>query len=304
MLLLDRVARSFGSVHAVQSVSFSVAGGSVFGLLGPNGAGKTTTMRMILGIYPPDSGTIAWKGQRINARLRRRFGYLPEERGLYGRMRVREQIIYFARLHGLALGDAERRTDRWIEGLSLGEYATRNCSELSKGNQQKVQMACAAVHDPELLILDEPFSGLDPINAEALLDAMKGLVASGTTLLLSTHQMWQIERICSEFCIIAEGRVRAQGTLVQLRGAFPTRTVRVVPDTPAIRAVFDAAGALLQPSENDGVLYSLPADADFGALLRGAVAAGPVTTFERAEPSLTEIYLHALDGASRDAVAA
>jgi ABC-2 type transport system ATP-binding protein len=298
MLALDHVSRSFGKVAAVRDVSFTVASGAVFGLLGPNGAGKTTTMRMILGIYPQDAGTITWHGEKIDAKLRLRFGYLPEERGLYGRVAVRDQIIYFARLHGLHLGEAERRADEWLKVLNIEEYAKRPSGELSKGNQQKVQMACAAAHGPELLILDEPFSGLDPVNAEAMVEAIGTLAARGTTLILSSHQMWQIEQVCSEFCIIAAGQVRTRGSLAELRDAFPTRTVRVAPDTPEIRAVFDGAGVPVPPSlegPRDGeAAFSVPADADFGRLLRAAAAAGPLTTFDRVEPSLNDIYLRAI----------
>ena len=302
MLVLEKVTRSFGRVRAVRGISFTVNTGSVFGLLGPNGAGKTTTMRMILGIYPPDGGTITWKGQPVDTTMRRRFGYLPEERGLYGRMRVRDQIAYFGRLHGMRSADAQKGAVEWIERLDIGEYADRACGELSKGNQQKVQVACAALHEPELLILDEPFSGLDPHNAEALLTAMQTLRRRGTTLVLSSHQMWQIERICSEFCVIAGGEVRARGTLGELRKAFPTRTVRVAPDTPEIRAVFRQAGAAEQSSEQDEIAYAVAADADFGALLRDVVAAGPVTSFERAEPSLSDIYVRALDDPNANGV--
>jgi len=300
MLVLDRVTRSFGGVRAVRGVSFTVSTGGVYGLLGPNGAGKTTTMRMILGIYPPDSGTISWNGHPVDAALRRRFGYLPEERGLYGRMRVREQIVYFGRLHGLTHADADRRCDEWMDRLDIAQYARRACSELSKGNQQKVQMACASLHDPELLILDEPFSGLDPLNAEALLRAMQALRERGTTLVLSSHQMWQIERICTEFCVVAGGEVRARGTLPELRRAFPTRTVRVSPDTPEIRAVFRRAGAAEQSADDEALAYAVSADADFSALLREVVAAGPVTTFDRAEPSLSEIYVRAVGDQPND----
>jgi ABC-2 type transport system ATP-binding protein len=294
MLILDHVRRSFGDVAAVRDVSFAVQPASVFGLLGPNGAGKTTTMRMILGIYPPDGGTITWKGGVIDAHVRRRFGYLPEERGLYARMRVREQVIYFGRLHGLELGDAERRTDDWLDALGIAEYAKRPCSELSKGNQQKVQMACAVVHAPELLILDEPFSGLDPVNAEAMVRAIERLAAQGTALVLSSHQMWQIEQVCGSFCVIAKGEVRAHGTLAELRATFPTRTVHVAPPTAATRAVFDRAGAVERPTSDGSASFVLPATADFGALLRAVVEAGPVTSFEPEEPSLNDIYLRAI----------
>ena len=301
MLVIDRVRRSFGPILAVDDISFSCERGSVFGLLGPNGAGKTTTMRMILDIYQPDAGTITWDGKRIDRATRRRFGYLPEERGLYAKMRVREQIVYFGRLHGLSETDARARAATWMETLAIEQYAKRPCSELSKGNQQKVQLACAVLHEPELLILDEPFSGLDPLNAEILLACFRRLAEAGTTLVLSSHQMWQIESLCKEFCIIGAGRVRARGTLAELRGMFPTRTVRVAPDLPAIRAAFERAGAPEPLALDAGLQYELPATTDFGALLRLAVEAGPVSTFDRREPSLNAIYVHALEASANGA---
>ncbi len=299
-LVLSRVARSFGSVVAVRDVSLTVPPGTTFGLLGPNGAGKTTTMRMILGILVPDSGSVAWDGRPIDGRVRRRFGYLPEERGLYGKLKVREQIAYFGRLHGIAAPDDERRAMAWIERLGLDEYANRPCAELSKGNQQKVQIACAALHEPELLVLDEPFSGLDPVNAQMLLDTLRTLQAAGTSLILSSHQMWQLEELCDAFCLIADGTVRADGTLASLRSSWPTRIVEVEPPAEPLRAVLDAtAGArALPPGEGTALAYEVPADADAAELLRRLVAAGDVTRFERVEPSLRDIYLRAIGDAA------
>jgi ABC-2 type transport system ATP-binding protein len=294
MLVLDRVRRSFGSVPAVRDISLAVARGSTFGLLGPNGAGKTTTMRMILGILLPDAGSVTWNGIPIDDAVRRRFGYLPEERGLYGKMRVRDQIVYFGRLHGLAENDAGRRADRWIERLELGAYTKRPCSELSKGNQQKVQVACAALHDPEFIILDEPFSGLDPVNAEMLLGVLRELQSRGATLVLSSHQMWQIEHLCDAFCIIAAGEVRAAGTLAELRDAWPTRTIELEPASAALAAVMAAEpGVIARPRTNGTLAYEIPAATPLPPLLRRLVAAGDVSRFERREPSLNDIYLHA-----------
>jgi ABC-2 type transport system ATP-binding protein len=295
MLVVDRVRRSFGSVAAVRDVSFAVEPGEIFGLLGPNGAGKTTMMRMILGIYVPDGGSINWKARPLDLRVRRTFGYLPEERGLYGKMNVRDHIVYFGRLHGIATGTASQRADHWMEVLGIAKYATRACNELSKGNQQKVQMACAIVHAPELLVLDEPFSGLDPMNARAMLDCIRTLAAGGTSLILSSHQMFQIEEACNSFCIVGDGLVRASGTLAHLRAAFPTRVVRVSPDVPEIRAAFARNGAPEPLAGSPGGLeYEFPASTDFGALLRDVVAAGSVESFERREPSLGQIYARAL----------
>ncbi len=294
MLVVDRVSRSFGSFEAVRDVSFTAARGSVIGLIGPNGAGKTTTMRMLLGIYVPDGGSVTWDGTRVGLSTRRRFGYLPEERGLYGKMNVRDQIAYFARLHGLGAGAARANAETWMARLQLEEYAGRACNELSKGNQQKVQLASAVVHDPELLVLDEPFSGLDPVNAAAIMECIRGLAERGAAVVLSSHQMFQIEEACRSFCIVAAGRVRARGSLRELRRAFPTRSVRVSPDLPAVRALFAGRGAAEPRVAGAELIYELPAATDFGALLREAVAAAPLETFERAEPTLGQIYLRAL----------
>jgi ABC-2 type transport system ATP-binding protein len=291
----DHVRRSFGSVAAVKDVSFSVDRGTTFGLLGPNGAGKTTTMRMILGILVPDSGEMRWNGGRIDRNARRLFGYLPEERGLYGKMKVKEQIIYFARLHGVGRADAATNADRWIADLGLAEYADRACGELSKGNQQKVQVACAAAHDPELLILDEPFSGLDPVNAQTVYEKLEDLHKRGTTLVLSSHQMWQLETLCDRFCIIAGGTTRAAGTLASLRSIWPTRTIVVQPDDPKSRDVLAAVdGARMLSSLAGELRASVPAGTDLAALLRALAGVSPLTRFEPLEPSLEEIYRRAI----------
>jgi len=295
VLEVRHVRKDFGAVTAVRDVSFSIARGSTFGLLGPNGAGKTTTMRMVVGIYAPDAGSVTWNGAPITDRVRRRFGYLPEERGLYGKMRVREQIMYFGRLHGLMDPEVANKADAWIEKLGLKTYVNRTCAELSKGNQQKVQVACAAVHDPELLILDEPFSGLDPVNADMLLETLSDLKARGTTLVLSSHQMWQLERLCDQFCIITAGENRASGTLGQLRQAWPTRIIKVEPPTNAVRTILEripSAHAL--PSENGALYYEVPTDTELPGLLRDLVNAEAITRFESIDPSLHEIYIHTI----------
>lgn len=297
MLQVQHVRKDFGAVRAVRDVSFSIAAGSTFGLLGPNGAGKTTTMRMIVGIYLSDAGSIQWKDAPIDGRMRRRFGYLPEERGLYGRMKVREQIAFFGRLHGLVEPDVTTRTQRWIDNLELNEYVDRPCAELSKGNQQKVQIACAAVHNPELLVLDEPFTGLDPVNADMLLATLRELKASGTTLVLSSHQMWQLEQLCDHFCIITGGENRASGTLPQLRGAWTTRVIRIEPASAAVRGVLDRVpGARSLPGEEGELLYEVPAQTALPEVLRNLVAVEAVTRFEAIEPSLHDIYVRTIEG--------
>lgn len=296
MLEVSHVRKDFGAVRAVRDVSFNIEPGSTFGLLGPNGAGKTTTMRMILGIYAPDGGSIRWRAEAISDKTRRRFGYLPEERGLYGKMKVRDQISYFGRLHGLKEPEITERTARWIEQLGLQSYAERPCAELSKGNQQKVQVACAAVHDPELLVLDEPFSGLDPVNAEVLLTTLNGLKARGTTLVLSSHQMWQLEQICDAFCIITEGENRASGTLAQLRSNFPTRVIKVEPASVAVKNVMESMthGRAL-PGANGALYYEVPVGTALPDLLRRLVDAEAITRFESIEPSLHDIYIRTIE---------
>jgi ABC-2 type transport system ATP-binding protein len=252
-------------------------------------------MRMIVGIYAPDGGSITWNDRPIDDRVRRRFGYLPEERGLYGKMKVRDQIVYFGRLHGLHDPEISQRTDAWIEQLGLREYANRPCAELSKGNQQKVQVACAAVHDPELLILDEPFSGLDPVNAEVLLKTLTHLKNRGTTLVLSSHQMWQLEQICDAFCIITGGHNRASGTLEELRANWPTRVIKVEPATQALRSVLERVPHARAIEGNGALYYEVPLGTEYPPLLRDLVAADAVTRFDALEPSLQEIYMHTIE---------
>lgn len=296
MLAAEHLRKDFGAVRAVDDVSFSIPAGTTFGLLGPNGAGKTTTMRMLLGIIVPDGGSVHWKGTRITGRLRRRFGYLPEERGLYGKMKVREQIAYFGRLHGLTEPAVTQDTNRWIEQLALSEYANRPAAELSKGNQQKVQVACAAVHEPELLILDEPFTGLDPVNAQMLHTTLLDLESRGTALVLSSHQMWQLEDLCASFCIVSAGRNRATGTLAQLRASWPTRVISVAPATDAVRKVLQGiAQAKALPGVDGSLQYSVPANTPFAEVLRSLVQTEPITKFEALEPSLQEIYLRVIE---------
>lgn len=297
MLVADRLRKGFGSVVAVSDVSFDVPTGSTFGLIGPNGAGKTTTMRLVLGIYESDGGSVTWNGTAIHRKTRRRFGYLPEERGLYGKMKVREQIVYFGKLHGLGESEGRRKTDAWLERLEIGAYAERPCAELSKGNQQKVQIACAAVHEPELLVLDEPFSGLDPVNAEMLLRVLGELKAKGTTLVLSSHNMWQMEELCDRFCIIDGGATRALGTLGELRAAWPTRVIRTSPPSENVRAVLSGlAGARALPSTNGTLDYEVPAATPFAEVLNRLVASEAITRFEAVEPSLHDIYIHTVEG--------
>jgi ABC-2 type transport system ATP-binding protein len=211
--------------------------------------------------------------------------------------------MYFGRLHGLHDPQIAEHTNAWLEQLGLREYADRPCAELSKGNQQKVQVACAAVHDPELLILDEPFSGLDPVNADILLKTLTELKNRGTTLVLSSHQMWQLEQICDAFCIITGGQNRASGTLEQLRAAWPTRVIKVEPATAALRGVLDRVPNARAIPGNGALYYEVPVGTAYPALLRDLVSADAVTRFDALEPSLQEIYLHTIGSDNGGALA-
>jgi ABC-2 type transport system ATP-binding protein len=218
MLELSGLHKRFGARVALDGVSFSVRPGEVFGFVGANGAGKTTTMRIVLGVLAADQGSVRWDGREVDAGLRRQFGYMPEERGLYPKMRVRDQLVYLARLHGLTRPAAGTAADQLLERLGISDRAHDRVEELSLGNQQRVQLAAALVHDPMLLVLDEPFSGLDPVGVDVLAEVLKERVAAGTPLVFSSHQLELVERLCDSVGVIAGGRMVATGTVVELSG--------------------------------------------------------------------------------------
>ncbi|HXW50907.1 MAG TPA: ATP-binding cassette domain-containing protein [Candidatus Acidoferrales bacterium] len=291
MLDVNRVSKSFGPVRAVSELSFQARPGAVFGLLGPNGAGKTTTIRMILDILTPDAGEVRWKGWRVDADLRHTFGYLPEERGLYPKMKIPDQMLFFARIHGMSTNDAKARIDELFEAFGLADKLKSTPAELSKGNQQKVQFIAAILHRPPLLVLDEPFSGFDPVNVEVVKDAVRKLIANGTTVLLSSHRMEQVEELCQDICIIDRSQSVLSGNLAEIKHTWPDRFIRMtrLPDMSFLAAF---AGAAARPS-SDGISdVKLPVGVDPAAVLRAAVSQGPVDHFEVVEPSLNDIYLH------------
>jgi ABC-2 type transport system ATP-binding protein len=288
-LILSNVARSFGDVVAVRDVSFTVPAGIAYGLLGPNGAGKTTTMRMILGILVPDGGTVTWDGAPVDYDVRRRFGYLPEERGLYGKLKVREQIAYFGRLHGVAAAEAAKRAAAWIERLGLDAYADRPCAELSKGNQQKVQIACAALHDPELLVLDEPFSGLDPLVRDELIQGLLDRIGE-TTLFLSSHDLAEIESFASHVGYLEQGTLLFSEEMTTLSGRF--RRVQFLVD-PANALPSELPDMWLEV-ERSGSLVSFTHSAFRGDAQATAQVAGlfpSATNIECVPVSLRSIFL-------------
>jgi ABC-2 type transport system ATP-binding protein len=293
MLEVDNISKTFGAVHAVTELSFTSNPGTIFGLLGPNGAGKTTTIRMILDIIEPDSGQVRWAGKQVDAEIRHSFGYLPEERGLYPKMKVRDQLMFLAQLHGVSAGDARRRIGEFATALNLTENLDKTSQELSKGNQQKVQFIAAIAHAPPLLVLDEPFSGFDPINVEVVKQTIRELVGRGTAVLLSSHRMEQVEELCEDVCIIDRSRAVLAGNLHEIKRNWPDRFVRMtrVPVTDFLKQF---AGATEMPGRDGFLDVKLPPTVAPSDVLRAAMAAGPIDHFEVVEPSLNDIYLTAV----------
>lgn len=288
---LDRVNKSFGDFTAVKDLSLTVRAGRVFGLLGPNGAGKTTTIRMIVNITVPDSGTITVFGGKINAAFQDRIGYLPEERGLYRRMKIADQLRFFAELKNVRGKQVDARIDEWLERVKLPGWKYKRSMELSKGMQQKIQFIATVLHDPDLLILDEPFSGLDPINVELLKDIVLGLKRAGKTIIFSTHQMEIAEKICDDICLLNKSRKVFEGSLREIKSSFGRNSVAVrceggdgVLDDPTLvsKVVRHA----------DEALALLAQGADAQVLLSRLIDSGAkIGKFEMVEPSLNDIFI-------------
>src|ERR1700722_14548365 len=279
MLELDGLTRRFGDVVALDGLSFTVPTGQVFGFLGPNGAGKTTAMRAVFELVGLDAGSVRWNGATVTSRDRRRFGYMPEERGLYPGMVVVEQIEYLARLHGVAPGQARTAAMRWLEKLGVAERSTSKLEELSLGNQQRVQLAAALVHEPELLVLDEPLSGLDPVGIDAVSAVLVEEAAAGRGVLFSSHQIDLVEDLCQSVAIIDHGRLVAQGTVEDLTTSGRRRlVVKVAGDFTGAwaRAL---PGVTVSRVEGGAVRLVLDDATDPQTVLAVAMAAGPVEQF-------------------------
>jgi len=296
-LEVQGVYKAFGPVKAVQDVSFTVPQGRVCGLLGSNGAGKTTTMRMIMRIFLPDEGEIRWQGSPVTDEVRQGFGYLPEERGLYPKMQVREQLIYLTQLKGLSLAAATERVDLWIDRLELGEYALRRVEQLSKGNQQKVQFAAAAASRPSLCILDEPFTGLDPVNTLVMEQAFRTLASEGTTILFSSHNMDQVEALCDDVVLIHRSHTVLSGSLREVKRAARRQTVTLRLESGDYSFLNQIRGISSRRGQAGEMEISVPADLDPNGILREAMAASTVLEYHLGEPSLREIYLEKVGGA-------
>lgn len=294
MLELLGLTRRFGEVLALDDVSFSVPEGEIVGFVGPNGAGKTTAMRIALGVLEPDAGEVRFRGRPVDAATRRRFGYMPEERGLYPKMRVLDQLVYLARLHGLPLEDARSEARRAIQVLGVADRASSRVEALSLGNQQRVQLAAALVHRPEVLVLDEPFSGLDPVGVDVLSGVLREQAAAGVPVLFSSHQLDLVERLCESVVLIHRGRVVAAGRISELREADPRRLIRVEVASSDARWYADLEGVrLLEPRPEGAVLELLPGTST-APVLDAARAAGEVRAFEVVRPSLADIFRRAV----------
>jgi ABC-2 type transport system ATP-binding protein len=292
---LKNVTKRFDQFVAVRDLSFEVRQGTIFGLLGPNGAGKTTTIRMIVNIFAPDEGDVLVMGQHVSPELQSRIGYLPEERGLYKKMKIGEQLIFFANLKGLTSKDASIRVDQWLERLELSDWKNKKPTDLSKGMQQKVQFIASIIHDPEVMILDEPFSGLDPVSVNLLKGVILDLKKRGKTVIFSTHQMEQVEQMCDDICLINHATRVLSGGLKEVKRRYGRNTVILDYEGPD-----SFLGDDLIKRHNHFANYSeilLNDGADAQEVLRRALAAGArVNRFELVEPSLNEIFIETVTG--------
>lgn len=287
---LEKVRKSYDHFVAVDDLSFNIEQGSVFGLLGPNGAGKTSTIRMMIGITAPDSGSVRAFGQPFSRESLKKIGYLPEERGLYKKMKVLDELIFLGELHGLAAATARQRATEWCERLEIAEKLQSKVEELSKGMQQKIQFIAALVHDPDFIIMDEPFGGLDPVNAALLKDVLLDLKKKGKTILFSTHRMDQVEKLCDTICLINHGKSVLQGDLKRVKAQYGKNNVQIEYEG---NGNFVEQNKLVQSFNNYGnyVEVRLAPGADAQQLLRMAAEHSRISRFELMEPSLEEIFI-------------
>jgi len=290
-LRVENVSKHYGEFTAVGNLSFDVRAGKVFGFLGPNGAGKTTTIRMIVGITIPDEGTIKLFDERISNESQNRIGYLPEERGLYKKMKIVDQLRYFAALKNVSQSDADKRIDFWLDRMKLAEWKTKKTTDLSKGMSQKIQFISTVLHNPDLLILDEPFSGLDPVNVEFLIEVVAELKAQGKTIIFSTHLMETAERLCDDIILINKSHKVIGGTLREVKASFGRNLI-------ALRSV--GGEAVLEDktliakitTHADEKEIELAENADPQFLLKKLIESGAsISKFEQIEPSLNDIFI-------------
>lgn len=305
MLELDAISRHYGELVALDRLTLTVATGELVGLVGPNGAGKSTAMKIVFGLVRPSTGEVRWKGEPVGQAARLRFGYLPEERGLYPRMRVLDQLVYLARLHGLQRDRADDAARHWLERLGVADRAGDRADTLSLGNQQRVQLAAALVHEPELLVLDEPFAGLDPVAVDSLAAVLVEQAASGVTVVFSSHQLDLVESLCPSVAVLDRGRLVMAGSVAELRAASPHRVLEVVFGRPAPSWADGLAGVRVVSQQGTTTRLVLEPGVDPIDVLTAAAQVAPVAEFGLRPPRLSQLFLRAvgrLDG-SGDALA-
>jgi len=294
MLEIRDLSKRYGPVVALDGASFVANPGRIVGFLGPNGAGKTTTMRCIFGLARPERGEVRWKGAVVDREARLRFGYMPEQRGLYPRMRVAEQLSYFAQQHGMKGKAADAAAGRWLDRMGLADRAKSKLEELSHGNQQRIQLAAALVHDPELLVLDEPFSGLDPIGIATMTAVIRERVAAGVGVVFSSHQLDLVEDICEDVVIIARGRVVAADAIEALRHASGRQHLEVEVAGSGGTWLDGRTDVTVLDRSGDRVKLLVDRSVDLDDLLSRARAAGEVRTFAYQPPKLSELFMEAV----------
>lgn len=295
MLVVTDLSKRYGTHLANDRISLQAKEGRIFGLLGPNGAGKSTLIRMITNIIQPDAGTITLDGAPIGELAMERIGYLPEERGLYKKMTVIDQLVYFGRLKGLSQRDARQRAQDWLKRLDAEGWEDKKVQELSKGMQQKVQFISTILHDPVLVILDEPFSGLDPVNVQLLIQTVRSMQSRGTTILLSTHQMHQVEQLCDDIALIDRGRVVLDGAVADVQRRYRTDRLRITSPTLDHLGHIDGTEIIDQGS-NTIELRVIDASIPINDILVHAAARCEIHRFEVVQPSLHDIFVRTVTG--------
>ncbi|MBT2688915.1 ABC transporter ATP-binding protein [Bacillus sp. ISL-47] len=289
-LQLEHVTKRFGQFTAVDNLSLSIPESEMFGFLGSNGAGKTTTFRMILGLLDPSGGKITWNGKRIDYSTSPLIGYLPEERGLYPKLKVKDQIVYLAKLRGMNKQDSLKELDYWLERFKVPENANKKVEELSKGNQQKIQFITAVIHKPKLLILDEPFSGLDPVNVEQLKEAVLELKDNGTTIVFSSHRMEHVEELCEHLCIMQKGRPVVHGSLKEIKRSFGKKNLVIHADYD-LSFLTNSPGVIKSRKTAEGIHIQISGEEAAEGIFKEIAERGFVRKFMLEEPSLNDIFI-------------
>lgn len=292
-LKLESVMKQYGEKTAVNGINLTVGKGEIYGLLGANGAGKTTTMRMVLGLIYPDGGNILYNGKPYNSELQQTMGYLPEERGLYPKVKVSDQIVYLARLRGMSASDADKSLRYWLDRFEVPDYYNKKIEELSKGNQQKMGFIAAVVHKPQILILDEAFSGLDPVNVELLKDTVKELRDQGTSILFSTHRMEHVEELCRNITILDRSNTVVQGDIRTIKKGYPREQVLLRTENE-VTGLESITGVTAVQRQERGYLLSISEIGAAQRILQQAMAQGEVEHFEIKEPTLNQIFIRAV----------